>query len=99
MKRCDKCTYWLANEQWNDDDLPEDERRGGCHRHAPSPLVGDVAFEILSHLTRLAWEVEKREKEYERWEEATLEQCIWPITAGSDWCGDFQSRAVISDVP
>lgn len=99
MKRCDRCVFWVINEQWNDDDLEEDEKLGGCHRHAPSPLIGDVAYEILRHLTNLAWEVKPVENEYRGWEDAPQQDCSWPQTKAADWCGDFLKRAVISDVP
>ena len=88
--QCATCKFWSVNEQWDDSQEPEMERRGGCHRHAPSPLIGDVAYEILHHLTLLSWEAEhSTDKDFMNWEEAPLSNCSWPITRADDWCGDY----------
>ena len=93
--RCDLCKFWVKGEQFGDDETRHvDEKRGSCHRLPPSPLVGDVAHEILEHLTQLvhASDSDLRENYFDSWEEAPQASSSWPTTEASDWCGEFSAR-------
>jgi hypothetical protein len=98
MRRCDTCEFWvlggetpLANEKKHPDD-----REGYCRRHAPAPFDHNSVYEVLRHLTHLSWaavDEDERKNEFDGWEEASLHARAWPMTTGSDWCGDWQKRS------
>ena len=100
MRRCDACEFWsLGGEHTPEIEMQkhEDDRRGYCRRHAPFPFDYGSAYEMLKHLTHLSWAActeEEQASDFESWEEACLGERIWPMTRGSDWCGEFSRNAV-----
>lgn len=89
-KRCGTCEFWDRQDQWGGSDVI-----GNCHRNAPRPTMGDFEHETLRHLTHISWthvSDEEKEKEFDNWEEAELQEVTWPTTAVSDWCGEWQQR-------
>jgi len=87
-ERCDKCKFWIKGED-------DDDELGGCHRNAPRPTLGEFEYEVLRHLTTVAWKVQDdpRDKDYMDWEESRFAATLWPITKADSWCGEFQQGA------
>jgi hypothetical protein len=99
MRRCDACEFWVLGGQFLPDNQMKkhkDDRLGYCRRRAPSPYSHDIPHELLRHLTHLSWKActeEERATDFDDWEEAGLQSGhVWPMTTGSDWCGDWQKR-------
>lgn len=99
MRRCDACEFWVLGGQLpsEQEKKHKDDRLGYCRRRAPSPFNSDIPYELLRHLTHLSWNActeEEQADEFQDWEEAGLRSShVWPMTTGSDWCGDWQKRA------
>ncbi len=96
MRRCDTCEFWeLGGERpTSQKDIHVDDREGYCRRHAPAPFNFGHSSEVLRHLTHLSWNActeEERLSEFKDWEEAGLEARVWPVTTGSNWCGDWRA--------
>jgi hypothetical protein len=98
MRRCDACEFWvLGGERSAEDEMKKhaDDRSGYCRRNAPFPHDYGTAYELLKHLTHLSWKActeEERETDFKDWEEACLRTRAWPMTEGSDWCGEFSKK-------
>jgi hypothetical protein len=98
-QRCDRCQFWQPHlvimGRGDNDDL-----RGECHRHAPSPLQA-VISKIGRVVGAAAWACEetanvKHDKDgkdfgtdytFEGQDQAYVHE--WPMTSDDDWCGDF----------
>ena len=97
-KRCDTCEFWARGDQWlesQDNEAPPDDRRGTCHRNAPRATIGEFEYEVLKHLTTIAWnhaDAKQKEEDFCGWESAPLKESSWPSTVGSDWCGEWGQR-------
>lgn len=109
--RCDACAFWRISDdparsghEWDPDD-----KQGTCRRHAPQPWNSDVVYEMLKHLTVIAFIAEithsandeadekKIQAGYREWEAAASEPGLasWPGTTGADWCGEFKPKEAV----
>jgi hypothetical protein len=92
-ERCDECRFWILGEEWGEQQQEHpNERRGGCHRNAPRPTMGDFEYRVLQALTLLVWEHEDYADLAKHWEDAPLQGAIWPTTTAEDFCGEFSKR-------
>jgi hypothetical protein len=101
--RCDHCMFWqlgpyrigARTRSAEQKKQHPDDRDGTCRRYAPRPTLGEFEYELLRHLTTLAWDVcskEERSHEFENWDQAARQRVQWPVTGGGDWCGEFKPK-------
>lgn len=76
--RCDQCKFWDSS-MFGSDTEPwhEDDRRGKCRRFPPQI---DSVY------------AGKREDEDGEGSEALLGAWQFPLTAGGDWCGEYEEK-------
>ena len=92
MKRCDQCKFWGLGEAWGgieqtpDKNYDPDDQRGTCRRNAPKPS-GEFEYYVLWFLYQSS-EAERGPD----WEEFNSQAVSWPVTTGSDWCGEFSRK-------
>jgi hypothetical protein len=93
--RCDQCQFWdLTYQHGEQQKKHADDRVGGCHRHAPRPTLGEYEYMTLHALILIAKPTDEEALYlYNFWEEALQEECTWPCTMGSSWCGEFKEKA------
>lgn len=96
-QRCDNCRFWEVPYGPSEDE--PDDREGHCHRR--SPRATDDALSIIGeNLEHIRWAIEvianitrSEDFEYQRCQAGEDHKVqTWPMTAGSDWCGDFEPR-------
>jgi hypothetical protein len=93
IKRCDTCEFWARGDQWEfNEERHPDDRTATCRRNAPRATVGEFEYQLLEHLTTIAWQYNDNQKDFNDWEEACLHTSSWPSTCGSDWCGEWQRK-------
>ena len=91
-RRCDTCEFW-ERRGVVDDKEDVNERQGRCRRSPPRPTHGDFEYEVLKQIAIISWrnaDEKEKETEFWNWEEAIEAPVIWPITTGSDWCGEWR---------
>lgn len=93
MARCDLCVFWKKSDR-NRNGAHPDDMMGECRRNSPSPVSFGFHFEVIKHLSTLAWQVsdeKEREENFNDWEESHCTGfTTWPNTEGDDWCGEFR---------
>lgn len=95
--RCDTCRFWdTESDPSLDRSGHPDDQQGFCRRNAPKPWLSGLQYEILKHLTILAWHVatkEEQKSEFEDWEDrAHYSMVCWPTTTGDGWCGEHKPK-------
>ena len=87
--QCDQCRYWQLGEPDETSELSRMLPKGECRRHAPS---------AQPRIKKLTGTIDTASGELDLYFE---NECIaddirishsWPVTHGSDWCGEFLQR-------
>jgi hypothetical protein len=102
VERCGNCRYWDRSELTEIE--PNDEERSACHRHAPSPLQGELG-KIGGMLGNIRWCIEgmsntehSDDADYNFELRDSYEVDEWPRTRADDWCGEFE-QATMKVIP
>lgn len=90
--RCADCRFWKREDEGREE--TGDPPMGACHRHAPRPTFEDalsVAALLVKDGTLAISEANPRDDygHVEPWYQRTT---AWPVTPGTDFCGEFVTR-------
>jgi len=90
---CLACKFWVAKVKT--DSAATENTKGCCHRRAP-PAMPYATYILGEAVYTLLWlyedETNHEHTPIESFENNTARWADWPVTAGYDWCGEFEKK-------